>query len=257
MFNSFGDSDVRCGHRRGGTYPGRQAQRRAGRRPPGRPVGARAPALAERDGLDPALVDDVIWGCVSQVGEQTLNIGRNAVLAAGWPESVPGTTVDRQCGSSQQAVHFAAAACISGQYDLAVAGGVESMTRVPMGASVGQTAATRTARSVLERVRRRRSEPGRRRRDDRRALGPRPRRSSTSSRSARTRRPPPRRTRALRRPDRRPSGSGRQPGDSSTRASAAAARSRSSAKLKPAFKDDGVIHRRQRLADLRRLRRRC
>ncbi|HEX7746257.1 MAG TPA: acetyl-CoA C-acyltransferase [Micromonosporaceae bacterium] len=92
-------------------------------------------ALAERTGIDPADVDDVVWGCVSQVGDQAWNVGRNAVLAAGWPESVPGTTLDRQCGSSQQAVHFAAAAVISGQADLAVAGGVESMTRVPMGAS--------------------------------------------------------------------------------------------------------------------------
>jgi acetyl-CoA acyltransferase len=94
-------------------------------------------ALAERSGLDPALVDDVFWGCVSQVGEQTYNIGRNAVLAAGWPESVPGTTIDRQCGSSQQAVAFAAATVISGQADVVVAGGVESMSRVPMGSSVG------------------------------------------------------------------------------------------------------------------------
>ncbi len=94
-------------------------------------------ALVDRTGIDPALVDDVVWGCVSQVGEQTNNIGRTAVLAAGWPESVPGTTVDRQCGSSQQALHFAAAGVVSGQYDLAVAGGVESMTRVPMGSSVG------------------------------------------------------------------------------------------------------------------------
>jgi acetyl-CoA acyltransferase len=93
-------------------------------------------ALAERTGLDPAGVDDVIWGCVSQVGEQSINIGRNAVLAAGWPESVAGTTIDRQCGSSQQAVHFAAAAVIAGQADLVVAGGVESMTRVPMGSPV-------------------------------------------------------------------------------------------------------------------------
>jgi acetyl-CoA acyltransferase len=93
-------------------------------------------ALAERTSLDPADVDDVIWGCVSQVGEQAWNVGRNAVLAAGWPETVPGTTLDRQCGSSQQALHFAAAAVISGQADLVVAGGVESMTRVPMGASV-------------------------------------------------------------------------------------------------------------------------
>ena len=93
-------------------------------------------ALAARTGIDPAVVDDVIWGCVGQVGEQTFDIGRNAVLAAGWPESVPGVTVDRQCGSSQQSVHFAAAGVISGQYDVVVAGGVESMSRVPMGASV-------------------------------------------------------------------------------------------------------------------------
>jgi acetyl-CoA acyltransferase len=93
-------------------------------------------ALAARTGLDPAVVDDVIWGCVSQVGEQTFDIGRNAVLAAGWPESVPGVTVDRQCGSSQQSVHFAAAGVVSGQYDVVVAGGVESMSRVTMGSSV-------------------------------------------------------------------------------------------------------------------------
>jgi acetyl-CoA acyltransferase len=95
-------------------------------------------ALAERAGLaDPAVVDDVIWGCVSQVGEQTFDIARNAVLAAGWPQSVPGVTVDRQCGSSQQSVHFAAAGLVSGQYDVVVAGGVESMSRVPMGSSIG------------------------------------------------------------------------------------------------------------------------
>jgi acetyl-CoA acyltransferase len=95
-------------------------------------------ALAHRGGFDPADVDDVVWGCVSQTGEQSWNVARNAVLAAGWPESVPGTTLDRQCGSSQQAVHFAAAAVISGQADLVVAGGVESMTRVPMGSSAGE-----------------------------------------------------------------------------------------------------------------------
>ncbi|WP_232664766.1 thiolase family protein [Pseudonocardia sp. TRM90224] len=92
-------------------------------------------ALAERTGVDPAVVDDVIWGCVSQVGEQTFDIGRNAVLAAGWPETVTGVTIDRQCGSSQQSLHFAAAGLIAGQYDVVVAGGVESMSRVPMGAS--------------------------------------------------------------------------------------------------------------------------
>jgi acetyl-CoA acyltransferase len=93
--------------------------------------------LVERSGVDPAVVDDVVWGVVGQVGEQALNVARNAVLGAGWPESVPGTTVDRQCGSSQQAVHFAAAGVVSGQYEVAVAGGVEVMTRVPMGSSVG------------------------------------------------------------------------------------------------------------------------
>jgi acetyl-CoA acyltransferase len=94
-------------------------------------------ALAERAGLSPETVDDVIWGCVSQVGEQTFDIARSAVLAAGWPDSVPGVTIDRQCGSSQQSVHFAAAGLISGQYDVVVAGGVESMSRVPMGSSIG------------------------------------------------------------------------------------------------------------------------
>ncbi|MGY1681401.1 thiolase family protein [Geodermatophilus sp. SYSU D01176] len=95
-------------------------------------------ALVERAGIDPAAVEDVFWGCVSQVGEQTFNIGRNAVLAAGWPESVPGTTIDRQCGSSQQAVAFAAATVISGQADVVIAGGVESMSRVPMGSTYNE-----------------------------------------------------------------------------------------------------------------------
>jgi acetyl-CoA acyltransferase len=93
-------------------------------------------ALQERNGLDPSLVDDVIMGCVMQVSEQALNVGRNAVLAAGWPESVPGTTIDRQCGSSQQALHFAAQGVMAGAYDVVVAAGVESMTRTPMGSSV-------------------------------------------------------------------------------------------------------------------------
>jgi acetyl-CoA acyltransferase len=95
-------------------------------------------ALAERNDLDPALVDDVIMGCVMQVGAQAINVGRNAVLAAGWPESVPATTIDRQCGSSQQALHFAAQGVMAGQYDVVVAAGVEVMSLVPMGASVGQ-----------------------------------------------------------------------------------------------------------------------
>ncbi len=93
-------------------------------------------ALVERTGIDPGIVDDVVMGCVMQVGEQGVNIGRNAVLAAGWPEEVPGTTIDRQCGSSQQAAHFGAQGVIAGAYDVVVAAGVEVMTRVPMGASM-------------------------------------------------------------------------------------------------------------------------
>ncbi|WP_319447714.1 MULTISPECIES: thiolase family protein [unclassified Mycobacterium] len=113
------------------------------------PVGKRNGALAEvhpvdlsadvlngllgRTGVDPALVDDVVWGCVSQVGDQSSNIARFAALAAGWPVAIPGTTVNRACGSSQQAVDFAAHAVASGAYDLVVAGGVESMSRLPLG----------------------------------------------------------------------------------------------------------------------------
>ncbi|MFW0785605.1 thiolase family protein [Gordonia sp. CPCC 206044] len=91
--------------------------------------------LARRTGIDPMVVDDVIWGCVSQVGDQSSNIGRYAVLAAGWPESIPGTTVNRACGSSQQAVDFAVQAVMSGQQDVVVAGGVEVMSRVPLGSA--------------------------------------------------------------------------------------------------------------------------
>jgi acetyl-CoA acyltransferase len=93
-------------------------------------------ALVERNGLDPALVEDVIMGCVMQTGEQGLNIGRNAALAAGFPESVVGTSVDRQCGSSQQSAHFAAQGVIAGAYDVVIAAGVECMTRVPMGVTM-------------------------------------------------------------------------------------------------------------------------
>ena len=92
-------------------------------------------AVVQRSKLDPALVDDVIAGCVGQVGEQAYNVARNAVLAAGFPESVPGTTVDRQCGSSQQAAHFAAQGVLAGSYDIAIACGVECMSRVPMGSN--------------------------------------------------------------------------------------------------------------------------
>jgi len=92
--------------------------------------------LVVRTGLDPERVDDVIAGCVTQVGEQSWNVARNAALAAGFPESVPGTTIERQCGSSQQAAHFAAQGVLSGAYDIAIACGVESMSRVPLGANV-------------------------------------------------------------------------------------------------------------------------
>lgn len=96
-------------------------------------------ALVDRSGLDPELIDDVIAGCVTQAADQSFNVARNAVLAAGLPESVPATTVDRQCGSSQQAAHFAAQGVMAGAYDIAVAAGVESMSRVPMGtAAVGR-----------------------------------------------------------------------------------------------------------------------
>ncbi len=123
--------------RRRHPHAAREAQRAARR------AGTRSTSLAHvlstlvlRNDLDPALVDDVITGCVSQVGEQALNVSRNALLAAGFPDSVPGTTVDRQCGSSQQALHFAAQGVIAGAYDVVIAAGVESMTRVPMGSSV-------------------------------------------------------------------------------------------------------------------------
>ena len=105
------------------------------------PVGLAAEvlmALQKRNNLDPSLVDDVIMGCVMQVGAQGLNIGRNAVLAAGWPDSVPATTIDRQCGSSQQAYTFAAQGVMAGAYDVVVAAGVEEMSLVPMGASVSK-----------------------------------------------------------------------------------------------------------------------
>src|SRR5271156_5693482 len=93
-------------------------------------------ALVDRSGIDPAAVEDVVFGCVSQVGEQSFHIGRNAVLASKLPDSVPAVSIDRQCGSSQQALHFAAQAVMSGTQDVVIAAGVESMTRVPMGTPV-------------------------------------------------------------------------------------------------------------------------
>jgi acetyl-CoA acyltransferase len=108
-------------------------------------------ALVERNRLDPALVDDVIMGCVVQVGEQALNIGRNAVLSAGWPDSVPATTVDRQCGSSQQSMHFAAQGVMAGVYDVVIAAGVEVMTRTPMGSSQPEGMGSAISQEQLDR----------------------------------------------------------------------------------------------------------
>ena len=91
--------------------------------------------ILERTGVEPDAVDDVVWGCVTQLGDQSGNVGRFAALAAGWPETIPGVTINRACGSSQQAIEFAAMGVMSGRYDLVVAGGVESMSRVPLGAT--------------------------------------------------------------------------------------------------------------------------
>ncbi|MBC7442200.1 MAG: thiolase family protein [Ramlibacter sp.] len=102
--------------------------------------------LVSRNGLDPALVEDVIGGCVSQVGEQGYNVTRTALLSAGFPDSVPGTTIDRQCGSSQQAATFAAQGVMAGAYDVVIACGVESMSRVPLGSSLGTNGTSGTAR---------------------------------------------------------------------------------------------------------------
>lgn len=107
--------------------------------------------LIGKAGIDPGIVDDVIWGCVGQVGEQAFNIARWCWLSAGFPEDVPATSVDRQCGSAQQAIHFAAQGVMSGQYDVVVAGGVESMTRVPMGSSMNQGPGMPFGKNVMAR----------------------------------------------------------------------------------------------------------
>ena len=131
-------------------------------------------ALAERAGIDPAIVDDVIWGCVMQAGEQALDIARTAVLAAGWPETVPGVTVDRQCGSSQQSIHFAAAGVVAGPLRRGGRGRRRvDVPRARWGVAANGPAA-RTARGVPERYGQT-FQPGHRRRDDRRAVGPVPR----------------------------------------------------------------------------------
>ena len=132
--------------------------------------------LVERTGVDPVEVDDVIAGAVTQVGDQAVNIARNALLGAGFPETVPGTTVDRQCGSSQQAISFAAQGVLAGAYDIVIAAGVESMSRVPMGSSVlpGSEPVRRRHRRALPRGS---GAPGHQRRADRRQVGPVPRRA--------------------------------------------------------------------------------
>ncbi|MGH8945695.1 MAG: thiolase family protein [Acidimicrobiia bacterium] len=108
-------------------------------------------ALVKRNDLDPELVEDVIMGTVSQTGEQAYNVGRNAVLAAGFPDTVPGVTIDRQCGSSQQSVHFAAQAVMAGAQDIVIAAGVENMTRVPMGVTAQQGPGLPFGARMLER----------------------------------------------------------------------------------------------------------
>ncbi len=154
------------------------------------PVDLAAEVLREivtRNNVDPGAVDDVIMGCVSQTGEQSVNIGRNALLAAGFPEHVPGVTIDRQCGSSQQAVHFAAQGVIAGVYDIVIAAGVESMTRVPMGITMQQGPGVPFGPRMSARYRERAGAAGYLRRADCRAVGDHPR----GDRQARTRLPSP------------------------------------------------------------------
>ena len=132
-------------------------------------------ALVERTGIDPAVVDDVIWGCVQQVGEQATTSAATRCSPPAGRSRCPAMTIDRQCGSSQQSVHFAAAGLISGQYDVVVAGGVESMSRVPMALLGRRRVGCPFGPLVAERYGGAAVQPGRRRRDDGRAVGPRPR----------------------------------------------------------------------------------
>ena len=197
-------------------------------------------AWRERAGIDPAIVDDVIWGCVMQAGEQALDIARTAVLTAGWPESVPGVTVDRQCGSSQQSVHFAAAGVVAGHYDVVVAGGVESMSRTPMGASLANGGNPYPAgfKGRYDPH----PEPGRRRGDDGRASGASTAPRSTSSPSlaregcCRTG------FRRVRRSDRRPSRIAEGNVVLKDEGIRRGTTLEKMAQLKPAFSEDGVIH---------------
>ena len=193
--------------------------------------------LVERAGVDPEIVDDVIWGCVSQVGDQSSNIGRYAVLAAGWPESIPGTTVNRACGSSQQALDFAVHAVMSGQQDVVVAGGVEVMSRVPLGAA-GPPDALRPESPCP--VRRFLVQPGHSRGDDRQEVGllahPARRVFGPVARAGRRRAG----RRRLRRPDR--AGVHRRRAVDRRRRRPRGTTVEKLAALKPAFTDDGVIH---------------
>ena len=211
--------------------------------------------LAERTGIDPSVVDDVIWGCRRpgrRAGAERRPQRRRSAPAG--PSRSPAPRVDRQCGSSQQAVHFAAAGVISGQYDVAVAGGVEVMTRVPMGSSIGTDVGFPFGPKVLRPLRRQAVQPGPRRRDDRRALGLSAASRSTSSPSTRTRRPPPRST-----PARSPSSTPSSPAPASrpTRASAAADTLEKLGRPEDRVQGGRRHHRRQLLADLRRLAARC
>ena len=144
--------------------------------------------LIQRTGVDAAEVEDVIGGCVGQVGEQSLNVSRNAWLDAGLPESTPATTVDRQCGSGLQAIQFAAQGVMAGGYDLVVACGVENMTRVPLGSNVSRPSSTPMTPARPRALRRRPVQPGHRRRDDRQASGASSRARSTSTARAATQR---------------------------------------------------------------------
>ena len=141
-------------------------------------------ALVERNDLDPALIEDVVMGCTMTVGEQAMNIARNAALAAGFPDTVPGTTVDRQCGSAQQAVHFAAQAVMAGAMDIVMAGGVESMSRVPIGSTTDPGPGEAYGPTVPRPLRP--HPPGRVRRGDRPALEGEPGRYGRASPSSRT-----------------------------------------------------------------------
>ena len=242
-------------HRRRGSLADREAGWIARRHPCGRARGAGP----ERPG-GPAWsstrreVEDVQMGCVTQVGEQALNVGRGAVLVAGWPETVCATTVDRQCGSSLQAAFNAASAIQAGHLDVVVAAGIEHMTRVPMGSNLGDLGLGRGEREDRRALADRAA--GDLGRGHRRGVEPEPRASSTSTRSSRTGAPSPRSTRAsssTRSSRSRSTRAGRSSSSQSTRRRVATRRSRSWPRLQPAFKAGRRRDRRQLQLDRRRL----